>query len=64
MSTPTCCQYHGLDDCRQGRDCPARKAADDAAHVRYQPTTQPPVVLSRDAVAAMDETMEANHETH
>lgn len=29
----------------------------DTQHLRYQPKPQPPVVLSRDAVAAMDETM-------
>lgn len=62
MGTPTCCQYHGLDDCRQGRDCPARQAADDSAHVRYQPANHKPVVMSRKSIEAMDETIGATHE--
>ena len=24
MSLPTCCEYYGLEDCCQGRDCPER----------------------------------------
>lgn len=62
MGTPTCCQFYGISDCRQGLDCPARQAADDSAHVRYQPAEQKPVDLSRELIDAMDETMESAHE--
>jgi hypothetical protein len=32
MTLPSCCQYHGLDECgcRQGRDCPVVSPEDAA----------------------------------